>query len=211
MKHADIASCELSDNRFRDLVGRQAWATLPRRVQRRFGHCLNRGASHVYQGRVIAMRMTFAGRVIAHLARMVGGPLPYDTSSIGQPAVVTITEDGAASGQFWVRQYGRDRGFPQVIHSSKRFAGPTGIEEYIGAGIGIALRVTADHSGLGFHSDHYFLQLWHRKLRLPKWLRPGALTITHTDLADGRFRFSLTLRSRFFGEMIRQDALFQDG
>ncbi len=38
-----------------------------------------------------------------------------------------MTEDGASGGQFWTRMYGRLRGLRQVIHSSERFAGPTGL------------------------------------------------------------------------------------
>ncbi|CUK18994.1 hypothetical protein RUE5091_04329 [Ruegeria denitrificans] len=203
--------CPIStDNRFRELVGRKAWSALPQRLQHRFGHALSDGVSVVYQGKVVAMRMNAAGRLVAQLARLFGGPLPFDTSCMDQPAIVTVTEDCAGFGQFWVRQYGRAAGFPQVIHSSKRFAGPTGIEEYIGGGIGIALQVSADHASIKFHSDHYFFQLGRKKLRLPKWVCPGVLTIAHTDLGGARFLFSLSLRSRLFGELIRQDAIFHD-
>jgi len=190
--------------RFRELIDPAAGSALRHAVRHRFGHCLTGGASVVYQGKVVVMRITPAGRLLAHLARLVGGPLPFDTSCVGQPAIVTVTEDCAGGGQFWVRQYGRAGGFPQVIHSSKRFAGPTGIEEYIGAGIGMALRVSASPSGIRFHSDHYFLQLGSRKLR------PGRLTITHQHKGGGRFLFSLSLHSHLFGELIRQDALFHD-
>ncbi|MHA7774769.1 DUF4166 domain-containing protein [Roseibium sp. M-1] len=200
----------LADRRFRDLLGEAAWNTLPASVRRRFGKRLSGGASVVYQGRVVSMRMNVAGRVLAQLARIVGGPLPHDLSSLGQSAVVSVTEDIAGEGQFWIRQYGRASGFPQVIHSSKRFDGPTGIEEYIGAGIGIALKVGADDNGITFQSDHYFLQAGPWRLRLPAWLRPGRLTITHRDLGANRFLFSLSLKSRFFGELVHQDALFQD-
>ncbi|WP_170331867.1 DUF4166 domain-containing protein [Ruegeria arenilitoris] len=200
----------LRDNRFRDLVGKNAWRALPDEVRKRFGYRLRNGASVVYQGKVASMRMNMVGRLIAQITRLLGGPLPYDTSCLNQPAVVTVTEDCLGKGQFWVRQYGRAAGFPQVIRSSKRFAGPTGIEEYIGAGIGMALRVSADRAGIYFKSDHFFLQLGRRKLRLPAWLQPGALTIAHIDLGQSRFLFSLKLQSRFLGNLIQQDAVFHD-
>jgi len=198
------------DRRFRDLLGETAWASLPAAVRHRFGKRLKGGASVVYQGRVTAMRMNLTGCLLAQLARLIGAPLPYDRTCLHQPAVVSVTEDIAGDGQFWLRQYGRAAGFPQVIHSSKRFAGPTGIEEYIGAGVGIALKVRARGNGLTFESDHYFLQVANLRLRLPRWLRPGALTIVHRDLGKARFLFSLSLKSRVFGELIHQDAVFQD-
>jgi len=198
------------DYRFHDLVGEKAWNTLPVSVRRRFGKRLKGGASVVYQGVVVSMRRNLAGFFLSQLARLIGGPLPHDLSSVRQPAVVSVTEDCAGDGQFWIRQYGRASGFPQVIHSSKRFSGPTGIEEYIGAGLGIALRVGINQDGLSFKSDHYFLQIGNRKLRLPAWLSPGALTISHRDLGETRFLFSLTLKSRLFGELVHQDALFHD-
>jgi len=201
---------ETPDHRFRSLLGEKTWNTLPASVRRRFGKRLQGGSSVVYQGTVVTMRRNFAGYVLSQLARLVGGPLPHDLTSTGQPAIVSVTEDSAGDGQFWLRQYGRASGFPQVIYSSKRFAGPTGIEEYIGSGIGIALQVGAEKDGLSFRSDHYFLQLGERRLRLPAWLSPGALTITHRDLGDTRFLFSLTLKSRVFGELVHQDALFTD-
>ncbi|WP_420333738.1 DUF4166 domain-containing protein [Roseibium sp.] len=200
----------IPDHRFRHLLGETAWQALPPSVRRRFGKRLKGDASLVYRGVVVAMRRNIAGYLLSQLARLVGAPLPYDRTSLNQPAVVTVTEDCAGDGQFWIRQYGRASGFPQVIHSSKRFAGPTGIEEYIGSGIGMALRVGVEDGGLSFKSDHYFLQFGSWRLRLPGWCSPGALTITHRDLGGTRFLFSLTLESRFFGELVHQDALFHD-
>jgi hypothetical protein len=129
---------------------------------------------------------------------------------VAVPAVVTIIEDGATGGQFWTRMYGRTRGFPQVIHSSKRFARPTGLEEYLGCGFGIALTVSADLQALHFHSDHYFVALGPVRLRLPRWLEPGALTISRIERADGWFAFVLALRHPLFGEVIRQVGLFRE-
>lgn len=199
-----------SDRRFRDLLGDQDWMRLPAAVRRRFGKRLKGGASIAYQGKVTSMRMHTAGWILAQAARLVGAPLPYDISSVNQPAVVVVTEDIASNGQFWIRQYGRKCGFPQVVHSSKRFAGPTGLEEYLGYGIGMALRVEARDDALLFKSDHYFVALAGHRVRLPRFLSPGSLTIGHHDMGGGWFRFSLRLRHRLLGELIEQDAIFQD-
>ena len=199
-----------TDTRFRDLVGAKNWSCLPRAIRQRFGKRLSGGASVTYQGQVTVMRMNLAGKVLANLARLVGAPLPFDASAVGQPAIVTVTEDIATNGQFWIRQYGRAAGFPQVVHSSKRFGGPTGLEEYVGYGIGMALRVETGPDALYFKSDHYFLQILGRRLRLPRFLSPGRLVIGHHDLGHGQFIFSLDLKHRLLGQLIRQDALFND-
>ena len=187
MKFSKFPNIEASDNRFSDLVGTEPWIKLPPAVRKRFGKRLRGGVSVAYQGKVVSMRMNLAGRILAHAARIIGAPLPYDLSSVGQPAVVTVTEDIAGSGQFWIRQYGRAAGFPQVVHSSKRFSGPTGLEEYIGYGIGMALNVSVEDDGLLFKSDHYFVKLFGLRVRIPKILSPGALVIGHHDLGCGKF------------------------
>jgi len=211
MKISNFSIYHDPDDRFAKLTGRNAWDGLCPAVRKRFGKRLKGGVSVAYQGKVVSMQMNLAGRILAHAARIIGAPLPYDLSSVDQPAVVTVTEDIAGSGQFWVRQYGRKAGFPQVVHSSKRFAGPTGLEEYIGYGIGMALKVSVEGQDLLFKSDHYFLQIFGRRMRLPRVLSPGALVIGHHDMGDGQFRFSLDLHNRLFGQMIYQDAIFLDG
>lgn len=197
------------DLRFRALVGRAAWAGLPALVQQRFSKRPIGGKAVVYAGEIVESRMNRAGWLLARLCLLLGGPLPLQRD-IGVPAVVSITEDPATGGQFWTRVYGRTSGFPQVIHSVKRFSGPTGLEEYLGCGCGIALTVTADASALHFHADHYFLSISRLRVRLPRLLAPGALTISHVDHADGCFAFILSLRHPLFGELIRQTGMFHD-
>ena len=200
----------LKDSRFSALVGQDKWLKLPCAIRQRFGKRVKGGDSVTYQGIVTEMKMSILGRMLAQAARLIGAPLPYDPSCVGQPAVVVVTEDIAGNGQFWIRQYGRKSGFPQVVHSSKRFAGPTGLEEYIGYGIGMALRVEAAPDALMFKSDHYFLSLFGRRLRIPRILSPVALVIGHHDLGEGQFRFSMRLNAGLFGEVLSQDAVFRD-
>ena len=212
MQVQDILHRELPcpDNRFRRLLGANKWMTLPPAIRRRFGKRVRGGASVAYQGVVTRMRMHWSGKLLAHAARLIGAPLPYDPSCVGKPAVVIVTEDIAGDGQFWIRQYGRACGFPQMIHSSKRFAGRTGLEEYIGYGIGMALKVDVEENALLFKSDHYFLTAFGRRLRIPRLLAPGTLVVGHHDLDDGAFRFSLHIHHAILGEVFHQDAVFQD-
>ncbi|WP_037308896.1 DUF4166 domain-containing protein [Ruegeria halocynthiae] len=205
--HPDLP---LVDHRFSDLLGQDSWMRLPATVRRRFGKRVRGGASVTYQGVVTNMQMNWAGWTLAQLARLIGAPLPYDLSCVGKPAVVIVTEDIAGNGQFWIRQYGRASGFPQMIHSSKRFSGATGIEEYIGYGIGMGLRVVEENGALLFKSDHYFLSVFGKRIKIPKPFAPGALVIGHHDLGSGRFRFSMRLRHALLGTVLSQDAEFQD-
>ncbi len=199
----------LEDLRFRALLGAAAWSRLPSAIRRRFSKRLGAGVSVTYAGEIVESCRSRFGVLLAHLCRLIGAPLPL-CDDIGVPAIVTVTEDGAAGGQFWTRIYGRRCGFPQVIHSSKRFGGPTGLEEYLGGGFGIALRISADAQALHFHSDHYFVAVGGARLRLPGWLNPGALTISHVDRGAGRFAFELALRHPLFGEVMRQTSVFRE-
>ncbi len=198
------------DHRFSNLLGSADWLKLPPATRQRFGKRVRGGASVAYQGVVTSMKISWAGTLLAHAARLIGAPLPYDLSCVGKPAVVTVTEDIAGGGQFWIRQYGRDSGFPQMVHSSKRFSGATGLEEYIGYGIGMALNVSVEKGALIFRSDHYFLSVFGRRIRIPRLIAPGVLVIGHHDLGDGKFLFSLRLDHRLLGHVLSQDAVFED-
>jgi hypothetical protein len=223
---SDKAS-ELGDLRFRALMREEDWAALPLSIRRRFSKRLAGGATIVYVGETLDNEMSRAGWLFAQAARLIGGPLPL-VRDAHAPSVVTVTEDIAARGQHWTRLYARRRGFPQVVHSSKRFAGPTGLEEYVGYGVGMALTIHVEahvpekwesvfrkgHAqqeyALVFRAAHYFVQVGRFRLRLPRWLSPGALSVTHAELGDGRFLFRLDIHHPRLGLLIRQTAAFQE-
>ena len=208
--HRDEARDDtLGDLRFRALLSEQDWASLPPAIRRRFSRRLAGGATVVYAGIVIATRMSRAGWWLAQAVRPIGAPLPISRDG-DVPSVVAVTEDFGGSGQIWTRLYARRAGFPQIIHSAKRFAGPTGLEEHVGWGVGMALTVHAADAALLFRSAGYFVELRGRRLQLPRWLTPGALTVTHGELADGWFSFTLDLVHPRFGALIRQTAVFRE-
>jgi hypothetical protein len=229
---------ELGDLRFRALLGEADWAALPVPIRRRFSKRLAGGNTAVFVGEVIETRMSRAGWWLAQAARLIGGPLPVSRDA-HMASVVTVTEDIAASGQHWTRLYARRSGFPHIVHSSKRFAGPTGLEEYVGYGVGMALTIhvepahvpekhvpdpdrgwepvfreghapTQGGCALIFRAAHYFLQIGRWRIRLPRWASPGSLSVTHAELGDGRFLFTLDITHPRLGRLIRQTAAFQE-
>jgi len=197
----------LDDRRFHDLLPDEEWARLPLAIWRRVSKRFPDGATVVYVGTIEEASFSLAGWWLAQLARIIGAPLPL-CAETGVPMVVTVTE--ARGGQIWTRICTRSDGFPQVIHSAKRFAGPTGLEEYVGYGISMALRIFVEHEALVFRSAGYSLQAGWWRLPLPDWLTPGDLTVTHSDLGGGRFRFTLDVAHPRFGKLIRQSAVFME-
>jgi hypothetical protein len=205
----DSDDAALGDLRFRSLLSQTDWASLPLPIRRRFSRRLGAGDSVVYVGEVVETSLTWVGRLFGHLARLIGGPLPT-SSDCGVPAVVTVTEDAASGGQHWTRLYVRRARFPQVIQSSKQFAGPTGLEEYVGCGVGMALTIHVAADTLLFRSAGYFIRFGGFRVRLPSWITPGRITVGHVERGRGQFLFTLECVHPVFGTIIRQTALFRE-
>ena len=202
--------CKLiDDQRFRALLSDEDWGRLPLAIWRRFSMRLADGKTIVYVGEVDSAGISFAGWCIAQATRLIGRPLPTGGET-GVPMIVAVTEDAATGGQIWTRMTGRRSGFPQVIHSSKRFAGPTGLEEYVGCGVSMALTICVADEALVFRSAGYFLQVGRLRGQMPDWLAPGELIVTHTDLGSEAFRFTLEITHARFGRLMRQSAVFKE-
>jgi uncharacterized protein DUF4166 len=199
----------LDDHRFHALLPDADWGRLPVAIWRRFSKRLADGATVVYVGEIDDARLSRAGWWLAQLARLVGGPLPTSEDT-GVPMIVAVTEDAASGGQIWTRICGRRHGFPQVIHSAKRFDGPTGLEEYLGCGLAMELRICVTDAALEFHSTGYAIAIAGLRLKLPQWLSPGALTVTHSDLGGGAFRFRLELIHPRLGRIVSQSGVFRE-
>ena len=206
---ADVDADSPYDLRFRALLGAEEWAALPEAVQARFSKRLALGSSANYCGHVIHCRMNIWGRIFSQACRLIGAPLPLDTGG-GTAANVSVTEDGESGGQNWSRIYARRNGFPQTIHSAKRFAGPSGLEEFVGRRLGVTLGIERIEHGIRFVGACYFVMMMGRRWVIPALLSPGELIVDHRDLGDGSFTFRLKLDHRVFGEMIHQHCQFRD-
>jgi uncharacterized protein DUF4166 len=199
----------LGDLRFRALLRDSEWMALPPAIRRRFSKRLPSGGTTVYAGEILETRMSFPGWLLAQALRLIGAPLPT-ARCVHVPSIVTVTEDKASGGQIWTRIYARRKGFPQVVHSAKRFAGPSGLEEYVGCGVGMSLDLLVREGALIFRSRDYFVQVFGRRFVLPAWVCPGELTVIHAEVPDGRFSFTLQLMHPRFGLILRQMALYRE-
>jgi len=199
----------LDDRRFRALLAPADWAALPEAVRRRFSKCVSDGATIVYKGRVTSVFYSRTGWALAQVLRLAGAPLPLSRKA-GLETVVTVTEDRASCGQFWTRMFAREAGFPQMIHSVKRFAGKTGIEEALPFGIVMALRLSVEEGTLCFRSAGYAIAIGSLRLAVPVLFTPGKLTVTHSEIDARTFRFTLTLEHPLAGTLLHQEAVYAE-
>jgi hypothetical protein len=202
---------------FEDLMTPDAWATLPMAIRARFAGHVAVGQNRTYTGRVLSTHLSVAGQILAHLLVPFGAPLPLNETAGGEAAIVAVTADTSHWGehaQVWSRQYSHQGGFPQTIYSTKRFAGPTGLEERLGPGlgkcIGISLVLKGERAALHFISARYFLWLFGRRFFLPKWLEPGQMIVSHEMVNDSQFIFRLKLTHPLLGCLVEQACLFHD-
>ena len=202
------ARARAAETRFARLAG-DSWMRLPAPIRRRFSRHLADGERIVYLGEVAATRMTLVGRLVAQLARLVGAPLPLEASNC-VPVTVIVTGSERLCGQVWTRIYDRARGFPQVIQSVKSFGGATGLEEIVGRGVGMRLKLGVRDGALLFRSAGYFIRCLGVQLSLPNWLTPGVIEVIHREESDGQFSFSLSVTHLWAGHVIDQIAFFRE-
>ena len=199
---------ESFENRFADLAG-EAWNELPFPVRRRFSRHLGEGERVIYLGEVAHTRLSRTGWLVAQVARIVGAPLPLERSE-RMAVSVLVTGCERLGGQLWTRIYDRAHGFPQVIQSVKRFGGATGLEEMVGCGVGMRLKLSVRERALVFRSAGYFLRCFGIELSLPLWMTPGVIEVVHREESCGRFSFSLSVEHAWAGHIIDQVAFFRE-
>jgi hypothetical protein len=178
-------------------------------VRRRFERRLAPGESAIFVGEVAETRCTPVGWLWAQLARLAGAPLPLKVLA-HTAAVVVVTADAVGDAQLWTRIYHEPGRLPQVIRSIKSFTGPTGLEERVGAGIAMSLRVSEEQRALVFRSSCYRWRWGRWSVRIPAALTPGDIVVHHREERAGRFSFTLSVVHPWFGCILHQVAFFRD-
>jgi hypothetical protein len=197
------------ERRFRDLLAESDWNALSPDVRQRFSKRIGGARAAVFVGEIVEAELAPCGFLFAQVTRLIGAPLPLRAET-GVPAIVTVTEDNKTGGQIWTRLYGSRKGLPQVIHTAKQFAGPTGLEEILGRGFGMSLVVSVEDGAIMFRNARYFVRAFGREWAVPRFLHPGELTVAHIEESDGRFSFTLDIVHPLFGRIVHQRAIFRE-
>jgi hypothetical protein len=153
-------------------------------------------------------------------------------------ATVEVTHDAASGGHRWTRNYALP-GRPFTVESTKTVSASGHGVERLAAGLRMQLDIYARDGALHFVSTGYFFELPLRRLssllhrprglplrprgarppagsegavwrvRLPSWWPPGCTHVVHRDLGSGRFRFTMTIRHAWLGELFHHDGVFR--
>lgn len=186
-------------------VGKEGWTRLPKAIQRRFavGH-----ADTAYLGQM-DLRCSVVGHLFAALAHLLGGPLTHmNMTNVPTRVRVSANEHG---GVVWERSF-HPEGQQQarIVRSTKEADADGSLLEHTDGGLSMSLDVYEENGSLVFCSRRFCLAWGRFRLPIPAWLTPGTCRVSHTDLGDGQFRFSLSMVHPLWGETFHQTGVFVD-
>lgn len=197
--HSDIAKA----------IGPAAWQRLTDDIRRRFSHGGSHAQHHVYKGTMITVESSWAGYLLAHLCRLIGTPLaPFTGRNV--PVTVQVGHDHERHGTEWLREYVFAGDRQVSVRSAKVLDADNRLLEFVGGGFGMELNVFEEDHALHFVSTRYFWEKFGVRLYLPHLFSPGTTHVVHTDVGDGRFRFTITITHALLGRMFFQDGIFAE-
>jgi hypothetical protein len=189
----------------RRLIGETHWLSLAPAVRARFDE---HTADAQYEGTFDEVHASFAGKLLAMCCRLLGTPVaPFTGNNVPATVNVFATPDGATAWQRIYRFAGRK---PCVVESIKRLSREGTLVEALPACMRMALDVYARDGVLHFVSNAYYFELGGLRIRLPEWLPPGITHVQHIDLGNGSFRFTMSVRHRWLGQVFWQSGRFRD-
>lgn len=208
---AEAPVAEFRPLHYESLLGAAAWKRLPAAVRDRFA------AHESHWSGTMTLHASFCGRCLARLCKLIGEPLP-PASDEPVLATVRVEPDPATGGSRWIRRYEFPRRAVEIA-SVKSVDAAGHMIERLAMGLRMELDLHTDDGALHFVTTGYHLEIprsWpllrraRRPLRLhfPAWWLPGRTHVVHRDLGDGRFRFTMTIRHDWLGELFHHDGVF---
>jgi len=193
------------DDTYRRLLGPFQWRRLKPEVRARFSSKPIPGTDIRYVGNM-KVRHSFFGALFAQACRLIGTPLsPY----AGNNALVDVALSAdRAGGVEWRRRYRFSWRREALVSSTKRLNARGVLEEHVGGGFSMQLKVFEQDGNLHFLSEDYHWRLGRWKVRLPALLTPGVTHVIHEQVSGERFRFVLRVTHPLLGETFYQEGEF---
>jgi hypothetical protein len=185
------------------LIGPAAWARLSPAIRRRFARIHRfttyRGSLHVTCNAV--------GGVFAFCSRLLGRPL-VGTRNAHAATVVNVWSN-ERGGVVWERRLELPSE-SHLVRSTKMLGADGRLIERTDGGLSMELNVFEENGALVFESCRYFLAIGNWELPIPALLAPGSCRVEHRDEGPGLFRFTMSMRHRWWGATFHQTGLFAD-
>jgi hypothetical protein len=154
----------------------------------------------------MTVRHSFFGALFAQCCRLIGTPLtPY----AGDNALVDVAlRVDPTGGVEWRRHYQFSWRRWALVSSTKRLNDDGVLEEHVGRGFSMQLKVFEQDGNLHFVSEDYLWRLGRLRIRLPALLTPGVTHVIHEQISGQRFRFVLKVTHPWLGETFYQEGEF---
>lgn len=195
------------DSTYRDILGELAWRRLHPEIRVRFSKKPRVGRALCYDGIMHIVELSIMGRLFVQFCRLIGTPLA-PRRGYNVPMDIRLEADESTGGVCWTRRYNFPGG-AVAVKSCKTRSGRQELTEHIGYGFSMRLHLSERRGDLYFTSHAYDLTLAGMRLRIPDWLTPGKTTVSHEQIRDNLFRFTLSVDHPLFGRTIYQDGYFE--
>lgn len=186
-----------------------AWSELHPAIQRRFVKDPSESEHIFYRGKMETIERSRAGKWFAFLTTYIGNPLtPHDGKDVLMDVV--LHRQHGSSGIFWRRTYYYPSRKPYTVTSAKCETAAGEMQECVGGGFGMALKVYVQDGNLHFRSTRYFWRLGNMRFTLPHLLTPGETHVVHEEVGNGWFRFTISMDHPRLGRTFYQTGLFKE-
>ncbi|WP_144392144.1 DUF4166 domain-containing protein [Pleionea sediminis] len=190
-----------SAHSYRTLMGEVDWNRLHPAIKQRFEEKVS--DSVTYSGVMRNVYLSFAGKVLAQVCRLIGTPLAlYEGNDV--PMTVNVYPDQKQNGMTWDRFYHYPTKPVNRVKSTKCILKDEGLVELVGFGFGMKLKVYEKEHAMYFESTEFFLLVGNKKLVIPDWLTPGKTLVYQRALDDQRFEFGLDVTHKWLGKVFHQ-------
>ena len=192
---------------YKTLLGSD-WETLHPAIRERFSleHCHK---PTTYRGTMQRVSMSFAGRLLGQLCRLIGTPLSYSVG-LNVPIEVCVYPNSKLGGTTWDRYYKFAQGSTNRVRSTKIILPECGLIEVAVSGFGMYSKVYADDGAIVFESKRFFFTVFGKKIPLPHLLSPGKTIACQRALNHDRFEFTLRIRHPMLGLIVEQMGIFRE-